>query len=47
MDKRIFKKKGDELQAYLRLMRKHGVVPAKKGKGSFKRKRKHPQKEVE
>ena len=38
MDKRIFKKSPEELQLYLSLMRKHGVVPSKKGKGSFKRK---------
>lgn len=41
MDKRMFKKTGDELQDYLRIMRKHTVVPAKKGKGSYSRKRKH------
>ena len=42
MDKKIFKKSPEELQLYLSLMRKHGVVPSKKGKGSFKRKEKHP-----
>lgn len=41
MDKRIFKKEGEELQDYLRIMRKHSVVPSKKGKGSYKRKEKH------
>ena len=45
MDKRVYKKKGEELQEYLRIMRKHTVVPAKKGKGSYRRKSKH--KEVE
>jgi hypothetical protein len=47
MDKRMFKKTGEELQAYLRLMRKHGIVPSKKGKGSFKRKPKHPNKDAD
>ena len=32
--KRATKKEGEELQEYLKLMRKHNVVPAKKGKGS-------------
>ena len=41
MDKRMFKKTGEELQEYLRIMRKHHVVPSKKGKGSYKRKAKH------
>ena len=36
-DKRMNKKIGDELQAYLAFRRKAGRVPAKKGKGSFKR----------
>ena len=34
MDKRMFKKTGEELQEYLRIMCKHHVVPSKKGKGS-------------
>ena len=38
--KRATKKDGEELQEYLKLMRKHNVVPAKKGKGS-KYKRPH------
>ena len=41
MDKRMFKKKGEELQEYLQIMRKHLVVPSKKGKGSYTRKKKH------
>lgn len=28
------KKEGEELQEYLKTMRRHGVVPAKKGKGA-------------
>jgi hypothetical protein len=32
--KQAEKKEGEELQDYLRIMRKHGVVSVKKGKGS-------------
>jgi len=32
--KRANKKEGEELQEYLKTMKRHGVVPAKKGKGS-------------
>lgn len=45
IDKKIFKKTGEELQEYLRVMRKHNVVPARKGKGSFKRKKKNAREE--
>lgn len=31
MDKKAFKKTGEELQSYLQIMRKHIVVPSKKG----------------
>ena len=34
MDKKAYKKEGRELQEYLMTMRRHNVVPAKKGKGS-------------
>lgn len=37
-DKRILKKEGEELQEYLAFKRKHYVVRAKKGKGSYNRK---------
>ena len=37
-DKRMNKKTGEELQAYLAFRRKAGRVPAKKGKGSYNRK---------
>lgn len=37
-DKRVNKKTGEELQAYLAFRRKAGRVPAKKGKGSYDRK---------
>ena len=36
-DKRVNKKTGEELQAYLAFRRKAGRVPAKKGKGSYDR----------
>lgn len=32
--KRANKKEGEELQEYLKTMRRHGVVPVKKGKGA-------------
>lgn len=38
VDKRIFKKEGEELQQYLHFKRRGGSVPPKKGKGSFNRK---------
>lgn len=41
MDKRACKKEGKELQEYLKTMRKHGVVPAKKGKGSVYKRTKY------
>lgn len=37
MDKRVMKKTGEELQAYLAFRRKGSIVPAKKGKGSYNR----------
>jgi hypothetical protein len=41
MDKRAFKKTGEELQQYLAIMKKHHIVENKKGKGSYKRNPKH------
>ena len=39
--KKAQKKTGEELQAYLQIMSKHNVVPAKKGKGAkYKREQK-------
>jgi hypothetical protein len=35
------KKTGDELQAYLQIMRKHNAVPPKKGKGVKYNRAKH------
>lgn len=37
MDRRIFKKTGEELQSYLAFKRKGGKVKSKKGKGSYNR----------
>lgn len=40
--KAVNKKTGDELQEYLQFQRRGSAVQPKKGKGSFKRKPKHP-----
>lgn len=45
MDKKELKKEGEELQNYLRIMRKHLVVPSRKGKGTYKRKFKNKKEE--
>lgn len=47
MDKRMFKKEGEELQQYLAFRRKGSKVEAKKGKGSYKRHQKHKRKEID
>ena len=39
MDKRVNKKTGEELQAYLQFQRHGFKVPPKKGKGSYNRKK--------
>lgn len=39
MDKRMFKKNGEELQQYLAFKRKGFKIPSKKGKGSYNRKK--------
>lgn len=39
MDKRVNKKTGEELQQYLAFRKRGGKVPAKKGKGSYDRKK--------
>ena len=42
VNKRYMKKNKEELNEYLQLFRRRGFkVPAKKGKGSFKRKQKY------
>ncbi len=38
VDKRMFKKEGEELQQYLHFRKRGGSVKPKKGKGSFDRK---------
>ena len=43
MDKRMFKKSPEELQAYLAFKRRGYKVKPKKGKGSFTRKSKYPE----
>lgn len=37
VDKKVNKKVGEELQAYLMWRRRGSIVPSKKGKGSYKR----------
>lgn len=39
VDKRIFKKEGEELQQYLHFRKRGGSAKPKKGKGSFDRKK--------
>ena len=41
IDKRIFKKEGEELQQYLHFRKLGSRVENKKGKGSYQRKPKH------
>lgn len=41
MDKRMFKKSPEELQEYMKFKRRGGIVKAKKGKGSYNRKKKY------
>lgn len=41
MDKKAFKKTGEELQQFLMFKKRHGVTKIKKGKGSYNRKIKH------
>ncbi len=46
LDKRIFKKEGDELQAYFHFKKRGGAPRIKKGKGStYSRKVKHKERE--
>lgn len=39
IDKRMFKKEGEELQQYLRFRKRGSVIKNKKGKGSYDRKK--------
>ena len=40
IDRRIFKKEGEELQQYLHFRKRGSTVQNKKGKGSYKRNKK-------
>ena len=40
IDRRMFKKEGEELQQYLHFRKRGSKVQNKKGKGSYKRKKK-------
>jgi stalled ribosome alternative rescue factor ArfA len=42
LNKKMFKKNAEELQEYMMFKRRGSVIPSKKGKGSYKRKNKHP-----
>ena len=44
LNKKMFKKSAEELQEYMMFKRRGSVIPSKKGKGSYKRKEKHPSK---
>ena len=41
IDRRIFKKEGEELQQYLVFRKRGSVVKNKKGKGAYKREKKN------
>lgn len=43
--KRMFKKSPEELEEYLKIMKRHNVVKNKKGKGSYVRKKKNKREE--
>lgn len=43
--KRMFKKSPEELEEYLKIMKKHNIVKSKKGKGSYVRKKKNKREE--
>ena len=45
VDKRMFKKEGEELQLYFHFKKRGFVKKNKKGKGSYKRKDKHQERE--
>lgn len=45
IDKRMFKKTGQELQDFLAFKKRGSRVENRKGKGSYKRKSKYPRKE--
>lgn len=41
IDKRMFKKEGEELQQYLQFRKRGSVVENRKGKGGYRRNPKH------
>ncbi len=41
VDRRMFKKEGEELQQYLHFRKRGSVVENKKGKGAYKREKKN------
>ena len=45
IDKRMFKKTGEELQEFLKFKKRGSRVENRKGKGSYKRKKKYPHEE--
>ena len=45
LDKRIFKKSPEELEQYMQFKRRGSRVENRKGKGSYKRKAKHKNRE--
>ena len=45
IDKRIFKKEGEELQLFFHFKKRGFVKKNKKGKGSYKRKNKYQERE--
>ena len=47
MDKRIFKKSPEELQMYYHFKKRGFKIENKKGKGSYKRNKKHKGKEYD
>lgn len=46
LNRKVFKKEGEELRQYLMFTRRGSKVENRKGKGSYSRKVKHPNKEV-
>ncbi len=46
-DASIFAKKGEELQEYLQFQRRGSVVKSKRGKGSYSRKEKHKNQDID
>lgn len=45
--KKANKKEGEELQEYLKTMKRHGIVPVKKGRGSKYNRAKEKRRDLE